>query len=207
LEGPSSTGGLNHGLHIAAGRLKEISLHILDIAENGISAGGDLIQILVDEQRAQDRLIVEVTDNGRGIPEDMIDRVIDPFVTSRTTRRVGLGLSLLKAAAERCDGAFRLTSQVGKGTRVAATFRYDHIDRAPVGDMAESLGVLVIGNPGVEFAFTHRIDHGTFTLDTREIKQRDGHLVENAAKMFQYVLGAVRDGFKNMEKEAGGSSP
>ncbi len=119
--------------------MREISLHIMDIAENGITAGADCIQIVVDEARNENRLKIEIKDNGKGIPKNMVDKAIDPFVTTRTTRRVGLGLSLLKTAAERCDGEFVLASEPGKGTRIKAIFQYDHIDRAPLCDMASSV--------------------------------------------------------------------
>lgn len=187
--------------------MREISLHILDIAENGITAGADVIRILVDEQRARDQLEIAVVDNGKGIPEEMIDKVIDPFVTSRTTRRVGLGLSLLKAAAERCDGTFELTSKPGAGAKVTATFRYSHIDRAPLGNMAESMGVLVIGNPDIDFVYTHQIDAETFELNTQEIRRNSEALSRNGPKMFQHVMRTIREAVDNMEKGAGRQSP
>jgi C4-dicarboxylate-specific signal transduction histidine kinase len=88
--------------------LRELSLHILDIAENGITAGADCIQILIDENRKEDLLIIVIEDNGRGMPEEKLKNPTDPFITSRTTRRVGLGLSLLAAAAQRCDGKIKI---------------------------------------------------------------------------------------------------
>ncbi len=147
--------------------MREIALHIMDIAENGIGAGADCIQIVVNEARKENRLKIELSDNGSGIPPDMLTKVTDPFVTSRTTRRVGLGLSLLKAAAERCEGNFVIESEVGKGTRVSAAFRYDHIDRAPIGDMAGSVPLLIISHPKIAFVYVHIIDGREFVLDTR----------------------------------------
>lgn len=151
--------------------MKELALHILDIAENGISAGATCVSILVNEDRVENRLTMEIEDNGRGMSPEMLKNVTDPFVTSRTTRRVGLGLSLLQAAAQRCEGDFKIESNPGKGTRVNAFFRYDHIDRAPVGDTAGSLTSLMIANPEVDFIYTHRVDGEDFTLDTTEIRQ------------------------------------
>ncbi len=151
--------------------MKEIALHIMDIAENGISAGASLIRILVNEDRQNNLLTVEIEDNGRGMPAEMLAQVTDPFITSRTTRRVGLGLSLLQAAAQRCEGEFKLESELGKGTRTFASFRYDHIDRAPVGDMAGTLTVLMMGNPNIDFNYTHQVDKKEFTLDTAELRK------------------------------------
>ncbi len=154
--------------------MREIALHIMDIAENGVAAGAGCIHILVDEARNENWLRLEIRDNGSGIPSDMLSKVTDPFVTARTTRRVGLGLSLLKSAAERCEGEFAISSELGKGTWITATFRYDHIDGGPVGDMAGSVSVLIMGNPDVDFVYTHTVDASDFTMDTREIRRELG---------------------------------
>lgn len=151
--------------------MRELSLHILDVVENGITAGGDCIWIEIDEDRKKDQIKILIRDNGRGMPVEKLENIDDPFITSRTTRRVGLGLSLLAAAARRCEGTLRIDSETGKGTKVEATFRYNHIDRAPLGDMAATLGTLIIGNPGIDFIYTHRIDGKDFFMDTREIRK------------------------------------
>lgn len=156
--------------------MREISLHIMDIAENGIAAGASRIEILVNENRSGNLLTVEIKDNGRGIPPDMLANITDPFVTTRTTRRVGMGLSLLKAAAERCGGQFEIHSEVGKGTRTAATFQYDHIDRAPLGRMVSSIMLLIAGRPDIDFVYTHIVDGKDFVLDTAEIKTELGEI-------------------------------
>ena len=151
--------------------MRELSLHILDIVENGITAGADCIRIKVVESRAEDLLTIIVSDNGRGIPAEKLDRLQDPFVTSRTTRRVGLGLSLLAAAAERCDGKMAVAAGAGGGTEVSATFGYSHIDRAPLGDMASTMTTLMMGNPQIDFVYRHIINDEDFILDTRELKK------------------------------------
>ena len=151
--------------------MRELSLHILDIAENGITAGADCIQILVNEARNEDLLTIVIEDNGRGMPAEKLQKPTDPFITTRTTRRVGLGLSLLAAAVDRCDGKLEIETEPGRGTRVEATFRYSHIDRAPVGDMASTITTLIMGNPQVDFVYTHIIDTQDFVLDTRDLKE------------------------------------
>lgn len=150
--------------------MRELSLHILDVVENGITAGASCISIRVEESSAADLLRISVHDNGRGMPDRKIKRIEDPFVTTRTTRRVGLGLSLLAAAARRCDGGISVNTAPGQGTEVTATFRHSHIDRAPLGDMAGTLAMLVMGNPQVDFVYVHRLDDKEFAFDTREIK-------------------------------------
>jgi anti-sigma regulatory factor (Ser/Thr protein kinase) len=156
--------------------LREIALHILDVAENGITAGADCIHIIVDEARVENLLTIIIEDNGKGVQAERVNTITDPFVTSRTTRRVGLGLPLLEAAARRCEGDLSIDSQPGKGTRITTTFRYDHIDRAPMGDMAGTLITLIMGNTEVDFVYSHRIDGDNFDLDTREIKKELGPL-------------------------------
>jgi len=160
--------------------LRELSLHILDIVENGITAGADCIHIDVIVSRAQDFLTIIIRDNGRGIPAEKLKKLTDPFVTTRTTRRVGLGLSLLAAAAERCAGKLAVAVGTAGGTKVTATFQYSHIDRAPIGDMAATIATLLMGNPQIDFVYTHAIDGEEFILDTRELKKELGdHSLED----------------------------
>ncbi|GAB6096465.1 ATP-binding protein [Desulfatiferula olefinivorans] len=150
--------------------MKELSLHIMDLAENGITADARLIRIRVLEDLPANRLEIEIADDGRGIPPDMLADITDPFVTTRTTRRVGLGLSLFKAAAERCGGSFQIESKPGEGTRVRAVFEHDHIDRAPLGDMGGTLISLLAGYPEIDIEYTHLYDGKSFEFDTREIR-------------------------------------
>ncbi len=182
--------------------MRELSLHILDIAENGITAGADCIKIMVNEARGkEDLLTIVLEDNGGGISADKLQKPNDPFITTRTTRRVGLGLSLLAAAADRCEGNLEIESEPGRGTRVQATFRYDHIDRAPLGDMASTITTLIMGNPQVDFVYTHIIDSEDFVLDTRDLKEgkqdlslTDPVLIFNLTRSIRNSLSALAEG-------------
>lgn len=166
--------------------MRELSLHILDIVENGITAGADCIHITVVESRTEDLLKIIIKDNGRGMPAEKLDSLQDPFVTSRTTRRVGLGLSLLAAAAERCNGKMEVKVGDAGGTEVTVTFGYSHIDRAPVGDMASTMTTLLMGNPQIDFVYSHIINNEDFTLDTRELKKEMGvHSLEDPMVIYQ----------------------
>ena len=178
--------------------MRELSLHILDIVENGITADGDCIWIEVDEARKKDRLKIKIRDNGRGMPIKKLDNINDPFITSRTTRRVGLGLSLLSAATERCDGTVRVDTQPGKGTEIEATFRYSHIDRAPLGDMAATITTLIIGNPGIDFVYTHCIDGNDFGLDTRKIRAEMDDLSLSDPEVIQHLTAMIRSALKEL---------
>jgi hypothetical protein len=178
--------------------MRELSLHILDVVENGITAGGNCVWIQVDEARKKDQLKIVIRDNGRGMPIEKLDNINDPFITSRTTRRVGLGLSLLSAATERCDGTLRVDTQPGKGTEIEATFRYNHIDRAPLGDMAATITTLIIGNPGIDFVYSHRIDGNDFSLDTREIRAEMDDLSLSDPVVIQHLSELIRSALKEL---------
>ena len=151
--------------------MRELALHLLDIIENSVSAKADTIQILVKEDHKADRLQMVVQDNGRGMDAEMVERVTDPFVTTRTTRKVGLGIPLFKAAAEACNGCFTIESEVGKGTRVTVEFQLSHIDRMPLGDLASTILTLVIGSPEVRWIFHYIVDGETFEFDSRPIHE------------------------------------
>lgn len=178
--------------------MRELSLHILDLVENGITAGADCIRIEVDEARQKDQLRIVVGDNGQGMPAEKLKNIDDPFITFRTTRRVGLGLSLLAAAARRCEGTLCVDSKAGKGTRVEATFRYHHIDRAPLGDVAATLGTLIIGNPGIDFIYTHRIDGRNFSFDTRKIRKEMKNRSLSDARVVYRLTESIRSSLKQL---------
>jgi hypothetical protein len=181
--------------------MRELSLHILDVVENGITAGADRITIQVEESVPDDRLRIIIQDNGRGIPAEKIRSVEDPFVTTRTTRRVGLGLSLLAAAARRCDGDIMVSAPSCGGTEVTAWFRRGHIDRAPLGDVASTLGMLILGNPHVDFVYVHRLDQNEFSLDTRDIRNQLEDVPLNDPGVIQHITTFIR---RSLQDLAGG---
>lgn len=154
--------------------MKELSLHILDIIQNSIAAGATLITLTIFESIGEDILTFTVTDNGCGMPEEMVRAVTDPFTTSRTTRKVGLGIPLLKMAAEQTGGKIRLSSAVGTGTTITANFTYGHIDRQPLGNMAETMLGLITSHPDLDFVYQHRVEDAQYTLDTREMRKSLG---------------------------------
>jgi Histidine kinase-, DNA gyrase B-, and HSP90-like ATPase len=150
--------------------MQELSLHILDVAENGIIAGANLIEIGVEEDTGKDRLKITIRDNGRGMEPEFLAKVLDPFVTTRTTRSVGLGLSLFQQTALVADGNLTIESTPGRGTLVLVSMRHGHIDRKPLGDMAGTITTLIEGNPLVDFVYSHWKDGKEYRLDTREIR-------------------------------------
>lgn len=155
--------------------MQELSLHILDIARNSIEAGSSKIEISVRENTRDDVLRFSVLDNGPGIHEEILQVITDPFFTTKEKKNnVGLGLSLLKAAAERCDGRFEMKTSPGKGTEITAFFRHGHIDRAPLGDLPGTLTVLIT-SPGLDdLVYRHEVDERGFFFSTRALKETFG---------------------------------
>lgn len=170
--------------------MKEISLNILDIAENSTRAGATLVQITVEEDTAADTLSVTIEDNGSGMSPEFLAQVQDPFVTSRTTRRVGLGIPLIKEAAEATGGSFSIDSQLGRGTVTRAVFGYRHIDRMPLGDMAGTISTLIqCHEKETDFIYRHRYNGRSFDLDTRQLRQT----LENVPLSEPAVVFWIRD--------------
>ena len=154
--------------------MKELSLNILDITYNSIKAKADMIEITVSEFVSRNLVEIKIEDNGCGMSNEFLRRVTDPFVTTRTTRKVGLGISLFKQSAEDTDGSFSIRSKVGEGTSVTASFRLDHLDRAPIGDMSGTMVSLIQANDKIRFIYRHVTDVGTFVLDTDEFHAQLG---------------------------------
>ncbi len=151
--------------------MKDISLHILDIAQNSISAKASVIAINITDSINQNIYSVEIIDNGKGIPSEMMPTITDPWTTSRITRKVGLGIPLFKQNAELTGGHFSIESEVGIGTQLKATFIKDNIDCLPQGDIQGVLLMLVFSNTEIDFSYTFTTDKGEYTFDTNEIKQ------------------------------------
>ncbi len=154
--------------------MKELSLNILDITYNSVKAKATKIEIIVAESEHSDLIEITIRDNGCGMDEAFLKQVTDPFVTTRTTRKVGLGIPLFKQSAEDAGGSFSIESTVGQGTVVCASFRLNHLDRAPIGDMSSTLTSLIQANDSIRFVYTHRTDQGTFVLDTDDLHAQLG---------------------------------
>jgi anti-sigma regulatory factor (Ser/Thr protein kinase) len=177
-------------------RMEDLSLHILDIAENSVAAGADRIEILVEVDTGRDLLIIEVRDNGRGMDETTLQSVTDPFFTTKTVRRIGLGLPFLKQAAEECEGRFSIASEKGKGTAVSVSFRNSHIDRKPLGDVGASVMVLIAGNPGVDVVFTYRKNGYTYRMDTRDIREQLEEVPINSPEVLKLIREDIDEGLE-----------
>lgn len=150
--------------------MPELSLNVLDIVQNSIRADATLIVITVAADRKKDTMTIVIKDNGCGMTKDQVTSVLDPFYTTRTTRKVGLGIPFFQYAAKATGGNFSIDSVVGEGTMVTASFILSHIDRMPLGDMTSTMHTLITLNNRIDFLYTYTVDDNSFTLDTREFR-------------------------------------
>lgn len=150
--------------------MQELSMNILDVAENSVRAGASLVEITVDEKPSADLLMVTISDNGCGMSPEQVKNVTNPFFTTRSTRKVGLGVPFFKMAAELTGGSFVIESEVGKGTVVKASFVRSSIDLMPLGNINETISSLIYCNPQIDFVYTRRFEDKEMTLDTREFR-------------------------------------
>ncbi|NCB31333.1 MAG: ATP-binding protein [Clostridia bacterium] len=167
--------------------MKEISLHILDLVQNSIRAGAKNISLDIVEDGPADTFSVTIEDDGCGMPPELAKAVTSPFVTTRTTRKVGLGIPLFKAGCEACDGSFQLTSQEGKGTRLEGVYRRNHIDRPPLGNIADTVLLLIAGNPEIHFRYSHRVDGLQYELDTEQLRRILGEAPLDAPEITAFI--------------------
>ncbi len=189
--------------------MRELSLHILDILQNSVEAGATAVELTVVEDLAADRLTITVRDNGKGIPPDSLPHLFDPFYTTRKTRHVGLGLPLLKAAAERCNGDVTIASEAGAGATLTASFQHSHIDRAPLGDMVGTLLSFILGG-ACDLRYVHRVrregeggtptgrGEGEFELDTAGIRAALGDVPLSHPDVREWLRQFIAEGERDL---------
>ena len=161
--------------------MRELSLNVLDIAQNSIAAGASLTEILVKINTAESTLLIGIYDNGKGMSEEQVKSVIDPFFTTRTTRKVGLGVPLFKMEAEMTGGSFTIDSTLGVGTSLTATFMTNHVDMIPLGEIGAVMHLLITCNPEIDFLYIREKvnamgEEKVLTLDTREFRAQLGDI-------------------------------
>jgi hypothetical protein len=183
--------------------MEDLSLHILDVAVNGIEAGATRLDVDLEEDPAGDRLVVEIRDDGRGMPRAAAAMAVDPFYTTRATRRVGMGLSLLSAAARAAGGDVSIESAPGAGTRVRAWFRRSHVDRPPLGDLEATVLALVAGHPDVEVSFRHAVGGQAYVVRTDAVVRQVGGRSVQSPEALALLRRLVREG----ERRLAGTAP
>ena len=183
--------------------MKELSLNILDIVQNSVKAEATLIEIIIDENFAKNAADVTRDKTMKALSEflrpEFLSRVRDPFTTTRTTRRVGMGIPLFELAAQQAGGSLEITSDEGVGTCVTARFQYNHIDRAPVGDMAGTMVTLVSVNP--EFIYIHRVNNSEFVFDTQEIKEILGDVPLDSTEVLSWIMDYITEGLGKIRED------
>ncbi|HEX7975316.1 MAG TPA: ATP-binding protein [Anaerolineales bacterium] len=188
--------------------MREIALHLLDIAENSVAAQASNITLAVTEDLHHDRLEATITDDGKGMDAETAARVIDPFVTSRTTRKVGLGIPLLKAAAEACSGGLQIVSAPGRGTCLKVDFQRSHIDRMPLGDLPGTLLTLVVAYPQIHWVLDYQaiFPGGAgptgFLFDDRPIKAELGDLPLTEPDVLAFLRQYLEQGIAEVQAAA-----
>lgn len=179
--------------------MKELSLNILDITHNSIKAKAETIEISIDEQQSENLLKITIQDDGCGMDEAFLRGVTDPFVTTRTTRKVGLGIPLFKQSAEDAGGSFSISSKVGKGTVVCATFQIDHLDRMPIGDMSSTMVSLIQANDRIRFIYTHKTDLGEFIFDTDELHVQLGEVPLSEPMVLNWIEEYINENLEDIQ--------
>jgi len=175
----------------------ELALHILDISQNSLRAGANLVEITLIEDVKKDWLSIRIKDNGCGMNALEIEKALDPFYTTKKVRRIGLGLPMLKQAALQTEGNFLIESEPGKGTLISAQFRHSHIDRQPIGDVAGAIIALVLEKPEVDILFTYRRDSFEYVLDTRKIRDTLGSVPLNNMDVIGYIRDSIKEGMSS----------
>ncbi len=180
--------------------MQDLSLHILDVVENSIEAGATRVEITIEEDIRQNRLVVKIKDNGKGMDKKTLDKVLDPFYTTKKTRRIGLGLSMLAQATKEAEGDFNIKSKRGKGTTITAQFMYDHLDRKPLGDIAETLIALIASNGlTVDFTYKHKKNSKHFVFDTKDIKKELNGIPINNFEVLKLLQKNIRKELESIE--------
>ncbi|NTV89951.1 MAG: ATP-binding protein [Clostridiales bacterium] len=178
--------------------MEDISLHILDIMQNSIVAGATAISLSISADPASGLLELCIGDNGKGMDKELLKKASDPFVTHRTTRRVGMGLPLLKDSAEMAEGLLELSSEPGKGTEVRACFGIGHIDRLPLGDLSETIIAELLSYPGLELELTLSSKKGRFEMKTSEIKATLDGVPITELNIITWIKEYINDGIKEI---------
>ncbi|MCX7634445.1 MAG: ATP-binding protein [Syntrophales bacterium] len=176
----------------------ELALHILDIAENSIRAGARNVAIRIKEEDDTDILSMEITDDGIGMDEKEQVKALDPFYTTKKVRRVGLGLPMLKQAAERAGGTFFLSSAPGKGTTVRVLFQKSHWDRQPLGDVPGAIMAVIAGSPDVDIDYEHTCNGRSFRFRTAELREMIDGLPLNQVEVLSYIKEHIREGLTDI---------
>lgn len=176
--------------------MRDLSLHLMDIVQNSISAKASRICISITADSKEDLLVMKIVDNGEGIEESLLKDITSPFTTTRKTRKVGMGISLLKASSNMSGGDLKIYSKRFEGTTLEATFKISHIDRLPLGNIAETIVTLIIASPNIDFELAISNKEETFEFDTAQVKEQLKEVPITQFEVISWIREYINDGIK-----------
>ena len=179
--------------------MNDLSLHIIDIIQNSLSAGAKRIGLAIKEDSANDRLTISIEDNGKGMAPEVAARLEDPFYTTRTTRKVGMGIPLFKQSAMQSGGNLSVESEPGKGTTVTAWFELGNIDRPPLGDVANSFVLMVSANPQIHFTLSYVVNENEYNFDSVEVAEVLGDIELSDVRVIRMLEEMVRENINELK--------
>jgi hypothetical protein len=182
--------------------MKELTLHILDLIQNTIEAESTVTKLEIEEDTQANSLIIRVIDNGRGMDENLQQLVIDPFTTTRTTRRIGLGLPLMDMSSKMCGGYLKIDSKLGEGTTIEAMYQHDHIDRPPMGSLVDTIKTILVGNPVLNFFYRHTVNGKKFSLSSKEIAEELGGIDFSHPEVLTWLHEYLTENITNLYEGA-----
>ena len=180
--------------------MMDLAMHILDIVYNSIRAHARHIKLWILDSNEKNQIVICIEDDGDGMDEEMLIKVQDPFYTSRTTRKVGLGIPFVSALADMCEGSFKLESNVNVGTRLTLTLKKDHIDTPPWGDIGESIATIIQSDDGNAFYMKYEMDDASFQFDSEEIKQELAPVSIREAEVILWIKEYVNEGITALRR-------
>ncbi len=181
--------------------MQDLSLHIFDIAENPINGEASRITVIINESKTSNLLTMEISDNGRGMDDDMFNHAENPFYTTRTSRKVGLGIPLLGQAAKDCGGEMKIETKKGEGSKIKVSFQHNHIDRKPLGDITATITVLIVGNPHIDFIFQLMREDEELLIDTAELKNDLEDVPINSPEVIKIIKRMILKMFRLIRRK------
>ncbi|WP_273399161.1 ATP-binding protein [Traorella massiliensis] len=181
--------------------MADLSMYLLDITSNSIRANASHIMIRFEDSKKKNEISLEIIDDGRGMDAEMVEKVQNPFFTTRTTRKIGLGIPFFKELAEQCEGHFELESKVNEGTRIKCTMKKDHWDVPPRGDIGDALVLALCMNEAIHIHFDYISDEKHFSFDSQEIREILGDVSICEAEISSWCKAYINEGIKEEEKD------
>lgn len=180
--------------------MQDLAMHTHEIVMNSLEALSTLVTCEIKDSAKENEIQIHVTDNGKGMSEELVKKVTNPFTTGRKTRKIGLGLAFLKGLTEQCNGTFSIQSEIGKGTKVYASCQRDHLDLPPMGNFGEMLMTCIQANPKNHLIFRYQTDDGIFELDTDVLKEYLGPVELDESSVLIWIRDYINEGIKSLKE-------